>query len=420
MTRSRSKIGNKAPRKARPTIKNAAPARPRGVSIGQMLRAADRWRESHNPLRSMTISRAVSLMESAQRGDFADLMWLYRFVEMTDAIPFALVTRRKSALAELDTNIKLVDQERQTDGYDEALAKRQRDFLRAAYDRIDNLYEAVKHLALSTFRSYSHVQIHRDEMGLPIHLEPLNQWNFVRNGMHGAWKWNPDAQMTTFNSLPAENEIGADDLRREDFIIRENELHVDRISTIKYIRKNLGEKNWAGFVEVFGVDNAWIIMPPDVPADEEDDYQTAAENAISGGSLPNGSDVKFASAMRGATPFRDYIKYLDEQAVIAGTGGLLTMLTEAGSGTLAGGAHEDTFKSIARAEAQEISEILQEQFDKPLLRAEFGADAPILAYFELAANESRRPADILDDCVKARNAGLTVDPKKSPSALDTS
>ena len=39
----------------------------------------------------------------------------------------------------------------------------------------------------------------------------------------------------------------------------------------------------------------------------------------------------------GKPPFREHLDYLDRQITMVGTGGLLTMLAEPGSGTLAGG-----------------------------------------------------------------------------------
>lgn len=380
------------------------------VTIEQKVSAANRWREQYNPLRSLTLARAVSLMEAAQRGDFADLQWTYFFVEMTDATPFALVDRRTSALLELDWNIKIVSPESRIQGvktqaaFDEKLAAEQAECLRAAYDRVDNLYAAIEHLAMASFRMYSHVQPHRDDNGDVVHLEPLDQWNWVRDGMYGAWKWNPSATMTSFGSVVGEP------INEEDFLIRVVPRHIDRIALIKFIRKNLGEKDWAAFIEIYGIPGAFIIGPANVPPEKEQEYEDAATAAAEGGSgyLPNGSDVKFPDSTRGVNPFRDYIRYLDEQLVLAGTGGMLTMLTESGSGTLAGGAHSETFRAIARGEAQRISELFQEQFDKRLLQVKFPG-RPILAYWELAANEKREPGAILDDAVKARNAGLQVD-----------
>jgi phage gp29-like protein len=54
-----------------------------------------------------------------------------------------------------------------------------------------------------------------------------------------------------------------------------------------------------------------------------------------------------------------------------GKGGLLTMLTEAGSGTLAGSAHSEAFRQVAQADAVLVAEALRRDFDAPLLAAAF-------------------------------------------------
>ncbi len=61
-------------------------------------------------------------------------------------------------------------------------------------------------------------------------------------------------------------------------------------------------------------------------------------------------------------------------------------VARSGSGTLAGGVHSATFDEIAQAEAMEISEILQKQFDRDVLDAVTPGEQA-WAYFELAANE---------------------------------
>ena len=35
------------------------------------------WRDQYNPLRGMSLPRLVSLLEAGERGQFADLQWLY-------------------------------------------------------------------------------------------------------------------------------------------------------------------------------------------------------------------------------------------------------------------------------------------------------------------------------------------------------
>jgi len=389
------------------------PSKPMALTMEKKLQGISRYREQYNPLRGLTLARAVSLMEAAQRGEYADLQWLYNFIEMTDATPFALVERRVSTLLKMDWNIKIVDQEKA--GFDEALAKRQQDELRAAYDRIMNLYEAIEHLEMASFRGFAHLQAQRREPGAePVptmdgcnHLEVLDQWNWVRDGMNGPWYWNPEARqgghmMSGVTQVDEENDA---------LIIRTCKRHIDRIACVKFIRKNLGEKDWAAFLEIYGIPGCFVIGPPDVPTEKESEYEAAAQAAAEGGSgsLPNGADVKFAEGPRGTNPFLDYIKYFDEQMVLAGTGGQLTMLASpTGIGQGASDAHEDTFIAIAQMEARKISELFQRKLDARILSAKF-PNKPALAYFELAFNEETYVKEILEHARTAKEAGFAMD-----------
>ena len=62
------------------------------------------------------------------------------------------------------------------------------------------------------------------------------------------------------------------------------------------------------------------------------------------------------------------------------------MATEAGSGTLAGNAHQESFERLCAATARSISECINRQFCRRILREAF-PDQPQLAVFELAAQQ---------------------------------
>ncbi len=395
------------------TLNKEAAAGPVAIDVTQLMAAVNTWRETLNPLRGLTMAQAVSYLEASQRGDFADLQWLYFFIEQNDATLFALLDRRISALLSLDWNVKIVDEDEYGESFNQKLADDQRDFLRESYDRIDNLYEAIEHLELASFRSFAHVQKHRNSDGMVKHLEPLDQWNWAREGMYGAWYWNPDATHSLSGNLPAENKLGGEKLPESDFIVRVCRRHINRIAMVKYIRKAMGEKDWAAFVEVYGIPGWVITMPPNIPDAKVSEYYAAALKVAAGGSgaIPNGSTAQASDSPRGVNPFKEFIRQQDEEMVKAGTGGILTMLAESGSGTLAGNAHMEAFKLIAAMEAAKISEVLQKQFDKVELERQFPGQ-PVLAYFELAANEKRAPGEILDDLVKARNAGMQGNPEE--------
>lgn len=341
------------------------------------------WRDTLNPLRGLTIQRAVTLLESAQRGALADLQWTFEFVEQTDPDLVTLVERRTAAIGEMDYFIKLADAK--TKGFDQALADDQAEALREAYTRIDNLYDAFDHFELAAFRGFSIAQPHTDAAGEINHLELLDHWNFARDGRQGAWYWNPEAQNMAGKNLPPANRLADDEI-----MVHQVRRPIDRIGLVKFIRANMSEKDWDAFIEIYGLP-AWIIIePPNVPPDKTAEFRTAADRIAQGGggALPNGSVATPADGPRGIQPFNPRLQWLTEKLIQVGTGGLLTVLAQSGSGTLAGSAHMEAFKMIARARAAKISEFLQLAIDKRVLGQAF-AGKPVLAYFDLAAEEEK-------------------------------
>lgn len=372
---------------------------PRAITTAQLVRAVNRWRDSLNPLRGLVISRLVDLFDAAERGEYADLQWTYRKIEKRYAILRSLIARRRAALQKLDWNIKISDVI--PDGL-ESLAQEQQAMLRARYDAIGNLGEAIAFLERAEFRGYAHLQKHRRADGLVTELHWLPQWNWVRDGNSGDWVWNPEAKQTTASSLPNDNRIGVG-LNRDDFIIRETDLPINEIAAISFVNSSMAKKDWAAFIEIFGLPNCIIIMPPMIPSGKEDDYEDSAQRVAEGGSgaIPHGSDAKFPSAaVRASAPFKEFLDYEEKDVVLAGTGGKLTMLNEAtGIGGSQAGVHQDAFDDLANAEAMDISEVLQKQFDAQELAAEFPG-RPVLAYFELAKVQQADPNQLVDQVTK--------------------
>ena len=376
-----------------------------GVALSQLVDNANRWREQNNPLRSITVALAVSWLEEEMRGIYANLQWGYHYIEKTDPDLLALVELRTSAIEELDWNIKLVEGAEK-----DPRAIAQRDALEAAYERFQNLYGLVGHLAMSTFRSFAIAQPVNANGDLSwtdaVRFDLLPQWNFARDGQNGALYWNPGAHTVAGGTAGATLKI-----EPKDIIYREHTRPVDRIGLVKFIRANLCEKDWDSFCEVYGIEQPVVIGPSNIPTEKEAEYKNAAANVANGGGgfLPNGSDVKYPNSQKREAPFKARLDHLSEKLILAGTGGKLKMLAESGSGTLAGGAHSDTFAQIARAEARKISEVLQRQFDARFLAAKFPGQ-PVLAYFELAAKETQDIGTVIDHAVKLAQAGFALDP----------
>jgi hypothetical protein len=285
------------------------------------------------------------------------------------------------------------------------LAARQAAFLRAAYERIVNLREAVSFLALAEFRGYAHLEKISDARGRVTELRPVPQWFWARLGPDAPWQYNAEARP----GLPMPQDPVLDAAR---FLVRECESPVDEIAVIAHVRQSLSQKDWDGFVETYGLPPLFLELPPDIPAEREAEFQAQAEAIIGDarGTMPAGTKIHTVdSGARAQNPFEDHLRYQDQIIVLAATGGKLTTLAESGTGTLAGTAHQAAFDDIVEAEAAIISEIFQRQFDARILAREFPGQ-PQLAYFQLAATRELDPTEIINHALTLAKAGYEIDP----------
>jgi phage gp29-like protein len=331
------------------------------------------WREYSNPLRGLTLEALVSRIEQGERGALADLQWFYQAMERSDALICTVVSRRRSALLSMEWDVVA-----EPKASDAVLAREQAAFLHDIYDGIENLREACAFLSTAMFRGYAHVEKHFTDGKKFSRLEPVEQWFWCRRGMFGEWTYNREARSGA--------DVG-EHIERENFVIVEAPMALDRILSVQYFRRNMALTDWSSFLDVYGIPSLFFVGPPGATPEKEAEYMAIAQSIIKDGRgyLPNGTDIKYVSGgQAGRPPFRDHLDYLDKQITLVGTGGLLTMLTESGSGTLAGGAHQDAFNQVAKADAVLISEALQRDVDIPAL-AEAFPGWPVEASFQLGA-----------------------------------
>lgn len=355
-----------------------------------------KWRDQYNPQRGLSLPKLISLLEAGERGAYAELQWFYHYMERSDAMIHAVIQRRRAALLACDWDIRVSADE----DVDKGLAAEQASFLREAYDRVENFRNAVSFLYSGFFRGYAHLEKHFSSSGLVTRLEPVEQWFWVRDGIFGSWEYNQTATSGLTHGTPVDY---------ANFLTLES-VPLNRMLAILYLRKNLSQKDWDSFLEVYGIPSIFLVGPPNTPEAKESEYHAVAQEIMSNGRgyLPHGSDVKFVTGGENKPPFLEHIDYIDRQITLAATGGLLTMLAESGSGTLAGNAHSDTFLQIARSDAALLSGLFQEQFDTPLLR-EYFPDQPILAYFEFAPPAADEVSKVVKDAVELAKAGVRMD-----------
>jgi hypothetical protein len=379
---------------------------------GQIVTFANRWRENYNPFRAFAIRKAVELIEAGQRGDYALLQWTYRRLERAYPTLSGLISRCEAPLLNFKWDIKI--KSILPKGFTDADAEAQQQTLRSAYGAVDNLTDAIRHLHMAEFREYAHLQKHRSGDGEVYHLEPLDQWMICRDGIYGDWFWNPDSRFTSTPAITCgeSNRIGGDALPLEDFIIRTVSRPINEIALVIFARWALVAKNWDAFIEIYGVPGGVIEMPQNVPPDKEAQYEASAKAVAEGGvgAIPNGSKYFPNDGPRGTDPFTPRIKTLDEDLVLAGTGGKMGMLN-ASSG-LGGGnqskTHDEVFQEIAQARAAAISEIFQRQFDAEVLEREHPGE-PSLVYFDLSPSEDTDVDGLVKNVVSLAGAGWKAD-----------
>jgi len=365
------------------------------------LQLKDTFRSQLNPLRGLTPTLVVTYLEQGQRGIYPDLQWLYRFIEKRDATLRACKRKLLGRLNGFEWGIKIIDE---LPAGKDAIAEEQKQFLRQSYERIDNLKEAIKHLGLAEFRGYAHLEPHWRKDGESYemhHLEPVPQWHWVKDGLYGDWKFVEDATAS---------DLHGDPIDPASFVIREIDDPVNEIALVSFVRKQLSQKDWDGFIENFGIPYTFIILPENVGEDDKAEYDTVVQSMIadSRGVLPAGSDIKTADVKTAGDPFKKHLDYQDDQIVLSVTGSLLTMLAKSGSGTLAGNAHEETFDSIGKALAKSIAETLQEQIDKRLI-AERWPNEEVYAYFDFETEDEEEVGEIIDHASKLHSAGYSME-----------
>ena len=355
------------------------------------------WRQSLNPIRGLTMAIISTALDNAEMGLFSELTWLYRFIEKRDGVLRAVKRRRQSAIGRMDWSVKV-----KAKFEEDPKAEAQQKALTEAYELVDNLNAAIKWLALAEFRGYAHLEKWWGD-GYVTHLEPVPQWFWVQKWPNKNWLFDKSAASSPMNAVKAD---------MKNFVLREVDDPVDEVALPNFIRKNMGRKDWDAFVETYGIPPLFLVMPQNASPNDVATYQDVAENVIGDGrgALPYGTDIKAVTVGdRNANPFKEHVGYCDEDVVLAGTSGKLTVLNDpTGLGSGQSEVHKDTFDELADAEGGEIAEIFQKQFDAPFLAEQF-PDQEVMVYFAIHSKPTADVKNVVDDVSKLSAAGYKVE-----------
>lgn len=368
------------------------------------------WRSGVNPLAGLTLPRLVTLLIQAEQGYYAEIQWVYRYIEKRDSTLMAVKSRRLAALRKLDWSVKVME-EFKTLGKDGKTiatpqAERQRAALAEVYEGIDNLKQAVGFLAGAAFRGFAHLEKHyrnnRPSEGIH-HLEPVPQWYWARRNPNPQWYYNAAAQQTNRGKW----------IDNKHFVILEHDAAIDEIAAIAHVRKAMSKQDWDGYLRAFGIAPMFVELPLGTGAAGTPEYQELVDQIMSNsrGVLPNGARLATVpDGSRGGRPFKEHQDAQNEEIVLAATGGLLTALTQA-TGISGGGQsdnHRDAFDDIATGAAGDISEAFQAQIDNGFLDEKF-PDEEHMVYFDLASEEIGDGDRAIEDAKGLKSAGYEIE-----------
>ena len=362
----------------------------------------------YNPLRGLNMVRIAALLEIAERGYYSELVWLYRFMEKREPLIASIKARRAGAILKLQRKVvvKPSYMEEGEGGKSDPMpeAEKQRAYLQGCYDRIENMHEALDFLALAQFRGYSHLEKHYDAEGWVTRLQPVPHWYWVRKMPSPTWWYNPTATQSTEPTT---------EIDPENFIIREVDDPIDEPVLVYFLRKNTGEKDWDFFNGVFGM-GQFLLIPP-VSGQGAGDTAAASDVIASvsrsgRGVTPPGYTVASLTVAHEGALFEQRVRYCDEMICQRATGGKLTALSApTGMNDSTADVHDGVFDELGVTEGMDISQVLQEQFDKVELALEF-PDQPVMVEFQLVAKDQEDTAAFTDQTAKLSAAGYKTDP----------
>ena len=381
--------------------------------------------ETINPLWNIDERKAQLVYDWARSGNYAQIQYLYGEIEDKDPTLGVCVTRRTSAVAELDWRVVRSDQRRDRNA-EQSLADEQIECVETAIARIDNMPDALEHLALSAFRGFSAVAPVHEIAGGIRHFDLIDGWNLCYDRMGQSWLWNPSATsfyIPTASTLATTSDRAAfnslERIPREAMCVVTRKREIDWPAMQIFLRLSVGERDWGRFLETYGLPPVIITMPECTSKEDQEAYVRASESVFEGrsGVVPYGSQISWASESRGTNPFTEFIEHQQKLIVMMATGGTLATLSEAtGIGGGASDVQQDEWKRIIRADKRIISNAVNKQICEPILRAAFPGK-PILAEFQLDDTPKPTPKEMLELASAAASAGFEMDVNELSEAI---
>lgn len=359
---------------------------------GAVIVSPDPYKSLYNPTKNMTPERVVSMLDEYDQGRTTELEWLCRYAELMDADVMCVATRIDRGIQGLRWSVRPVE------GTDPEIAKAQVAYLRSVYENIGNLESVIRFLAGYHMRGYAHTKI--DASRAAVTLTPVDQWFMVRDGLTGPWAQNPQGRRIGYRDGVPINPM--------DYLICETQRPLVRMAVLKFMKASYNQRWWDRYNEIVSRQGIVVVGPESIS--DETAFREAASGIACGesGWLPNGSSVIQTNGQRSLQPYDSRLRNLQENFILAATGGLLTSLTApTGLGSGVAQVQDTVWRSIIAGLALDIVQEFRRKIDVPLLAKAFKGQ-PVAAYFDLQTPEIQDRKASAEMLKAIRDAGFAV------------
>lgn len=382
-----------------------------------------------DPLRSLTADWIeTNYRLEVNKGLYAKPSWAFHELSRTCSLLGDKVRFWKAQLAALEWHIAIAkDAQEGAKDADPAKverAKKQQDALRTAYESLENLKAALKHLASARFYGFSALRKTGNQ------LQIVDPWNVIHDiqwlaNAAPTMKWHFNEQ-----ALASLDKAAMPEMTPAEYIIRECEdpslLELMRLAyrankVMDFRERNLEEASKNQVIILTGAN-----MPE--PGTTERTALEAAlnsarkgESAVIAKGMPDcPTEVHKMDASKGLPFYTTTLDNIDQAMTKAVTGGMLTMLSmPTGIGSGASDTQAATLATLVADEAGEINEVMQKGFDRFVLEKagllEKG-ERP-LAYFELSSRQEIDPKGNAELLVAMKAAGFEVAEEQASEML---
>lgn len=366
-------------------------------------------RETRAELPNLDPQRAIELYEDYRKGIMADVQLAFDEMESYDDDLATVVDKRQRALEQMPWQVEIDSAAVGDDPARQQLANEQQAYLQQRFNAIENLDEAITYLGMADFHGVAALELTGNDTR--ARWEIIEPWLLARPARRGPWYYNPEA---------SRNYADVEELDPGKVIIREARP-ISLVAMWLVVAKHHAIHGWDEFLEVFGNPSIFAELPPGTSEENARVLDEMVKRIVSDGrgTVPTGT--KFTTVETGqnnCSAFQERARWCKEAIITVATGGQLTVLAEPGSGTLAGGAHSDSFESLCAGSAAAISAVINKQWVRRIL-AEKWPEQPALARFTLAPEPADERAAMADLLGKLTAAGYELETDEAASDLVT-